>query len=228
MTERNLAGVRPWHIIELAIAETVEPYRRLADSAAAAMEQWLVETGGPESHEDWSYLDRICHAELWRMSQGDTTRTRRRLAELRSRYAEAPRTNWYNCPLVLEALLADGTDEARESLQRLEEFMLQGPGGTFRTIANLIIARLHARRGDPQAALAASRRVQHQSVFPLVLRPAYLREECLAALALHDRDARGACTHYLTIRPERPDNEVLAREWDQVRDALAVLAGEAR
>jgi hypothetical protein len=225
----------PLGIFQLALAEQVSEYEARADSIVSRIEGWLADVGGPDSPEDWVYLHRLCHAELWHLSRGDTSRTRGRIQELRTAYAPAEPLYWHACPLLLEALLADGTEQADTTLERLDEFMRQGPpsvSGYYRTdsphhLANLIIARLHARRGNAQAALAASRRVPHEDSFPRMLIPAYLRGECLSARAAGD-PAGGiqACNHYLTLRPEPPTAEPLREQWEQVRDELAVLVGE--
>jgi hypothetical protein len=137
--------------------------------------------------------------------------------------------------LLLEALLANDTPQADETLERLDEHMKQGPPSVIGShmwdsphhLANLIVVRLHARRGNAEGAFAASRRVRHESEFPWWLMPAHLREECLSARAAGD-PAGGirACNRYLTLRPDPPTAEPLRQEWDQVRDELAVLVGK--
>jgi hypothetical protein len=225
----------PLGIFQLALAEPVSEYQGRADSIASRIEDWLADVGGPDSTEDWVYLHRMFYAELWHVSRGDTSRTRGRIRELRSAYADAEPLYWHVCPLLLEALLADGTPEADETLERLDEYMKQGPPEVTAThmwdspnhLANLMIARLHARRGNARAALAASRRIPHDWSFPHWLMPPYVREECLSARAAGDiAGGIRACNHYLTLRPEPPMAEPLREHWQQVRDELAVLVGE--
>jgi hypothetical protein len=222
-------GFTPRHVIKLAVAEQVGEYQRLADSAALLTKSWLPDRLRVGSLEDPEYIeiDKLCHSELWRVARGDTSGTRRRIQELRTRYADVEPLYWHECPLLLEALLADGTAQADETLERLDEYMKQGPPAEiFANLANLIIARLHSRRGNTEGALAAARR-RRPSGWSVWLVPAYLREECLSARAAGD-PAGGirACNHYLTLRPDPPTVQPLLEQWEQVRAELAVLVGE--
>jgi hypothetical protein len=213
-------------IIQLALAEPVSEYEERAEWMVSRIEDWLANVGPAGAPEELEYIDRVCHVELWRVTRGDTSNTRRRVQELRTTFADVEPLYWHECPLLLEALLADGTAQADATLERLDEYMKQGPPArVFNDLANLIIARLHARRGNAAGALAASRRRHFMMLRWLI--PAYLREECLSARAAGD-PAGGvqACNHYLTLRPDQPTVQPLFEEWEQVRAKLAVLVGE--
>jgi hypothetical protein len=213
-------------IIQLALAEPVSEYEGRAEWMVSRIEDWVSNVGPAGAREELEYIDRVCHVELWRVTRGDTSGTSRRIEELLTAYADVEPLYWHECPLLLEALLADGTPQADATLERLDEYMKQGPPGrVFDDLANLIIARLHVRQGNAEGALAASRRRHFMMVRSLM--PAYLREECLSARAAGDL-AGGirACNHYLTLRPDPPTAQPLREQWEEVRDELAVLTGE--
>jgi TolB-like protein len=109
------------------------------------------------------------------------------------------------CAEILDAQLAVAlrAPDARRRVDRLDALMLTGPAiGDARTYANLVVARLYARLGEPQRALAAVRQRAYLRGWPRYLASS-LREEAALALAAGDRTgASSAAGRLLALRAE--------------------------
>jgi eukaryotic-like serine/threonine-protein kinase len=177
----------------------------------------------------------VCFAELWRVSQGDTSRTRRAIERIR----RLTRTR-DPVPLgvgrrgVCPGLLGTWVEAMRRQsgaapmLMRLDSLMRQGTGLELPgNLANLLLAHWLEARGDLPGALAAvRRRVYAANDAFTMLYPAYLREEGrLAALTGDTAGAIRAYQHFLTLR-DRPDPGPMQDEVRQVKAHLAELVGE--
>ena len=172
-----------------------------------------------------------CWIALWRLQHGDTTgarATRRWLdgdVDRRHRFA-----GWARLIDVL-VTEAEGGD-VRAALLRMDSVVRELPLPTGRQqwdplpaeVQNLLLARMLRRYGEPERALAASRRRIYRAVanYPDAL-PEYLREEGrLATLVGDTAGAIRAYRHYLALR-EKPD-PLWRAPWDSVRAELAALA----
>jgi serine/threonine-protein kinase len=202
------------------------------DAAASRAAQWL--GAHADTTED---ADPICWVELWRVSRGDTTNTRRAVDRLRRVVRKLDPGNFPRvgrlgvCPLLLEAMVESmrSRPDGSPALERLDSLMTQGTGYELPgNVANLMIARWREMQGDYARGLAAHRR-HRVGVHPLFsyVTPAHLREEGrLAALVGDTVGAIRAYDHYLTIRDD-PD-AVMQPQVDSVRAELAALVGEPR
>jgi tetratricopeptide (TPR) repeat protein len=162
----------------------------------------------------------LCHGQLMKLIDDDTTGTASAIAALRRFAATAPQgftaEQWQQnesrlCPLLLEVLRERpppaGTRWTR--LDALDSLMMRGPrfylglaGTSPIAYANFTIARLRERQGDLRAALAAIRR-READAFPAYLwsQAAFLRQEGrLAALVGDASGARRAYDEYLLLR----------------------------
>ena len=185
-----------------------------------------------------SDAEAVCHAALWRVSRGDTLRALRAIEQI----PRLIRPNIHPLPVgvgslgVCVRLLEAAVEDVRAAsgpvpaLLRLDSLMRQGvileePSN----IANLVLARRLAARGDLRGALAAARRrVYNYNLWFAMLLPAYLREEGrLAAITGDTAGAIRAYQHYLRLR-DRPDAGPMAEEVRQVRAHLADLVEERR
>jgi tetratricopeptide (TPR) repeat protein len=182
--------------------------------------------------------DPACYAELWRVSQGDTSRTRRRVSRIRQLVralgpgplARVGRLEV--CPLLLEAALEWMQIEPNHSpaIDRLESVMRRGTGFELPgNVANLMLARWRARQGDyPSARAVAWGPPSHITPPFYILVPAYRREEGRLAAALGDTaGAIRAYQHYLALRSD-PDPGPKTSEVDSVKAHLAQLVRARR
>jgi hypothetical protein len=179
--------------------------------------------------------DAACYAELWRVSQGDTSRTRHRVSRMRQlvRALEpgplARVGRLEVCPLLLEAALErmQVGPNPSPAVDRLESLMRRGTGFELPgNVANLMLARWRARQGD----YAAARAVAWGPPAPIgglfyIVVPAYRKEEGRLAAALGDTaGAIRAYRHYLALRTD-PDSGPKASEVDSVKAHLSQLVG---
>jgi hypothetical protein len=155
------------------------------------------------------------------------------------------------CADLLDAELAalSGAAGAAAALNRLDTVLRNGPGGSrngppvaftmspayvrstvgispvgFEDFANLEVARLRERQGDPAAALNAVRRRSYAYHLTDYL-ATHLREEGRLATLTGDRaGAIRAYRHYLVLRSDPEPS--LRPGVDSVRAALAKLGGK--
>jgi tetratricopeptide (TPR) repeat protein len=182
--------------------------------------------------------DPACWAELWRVSQGDTSRTRRRVGRIRQLVRAldpgslAPVGRLEVCPLLLEAALEwmqVGPNPA-PAIDRLESLMRRGTGFELPgNVASLMLARWRAMQGDYAAARAVAwGPPAHIGSHFYMMVPAYRREEGRLAAALGDTaGAIRAYQQYLALRSD-PDPGPKASEVDSVRANLAQFLGARR
>ncbi len=177
-----------------------------------------------------------CMLELWHVAQNTFDATAATIAELRAgslpenRPVTSGDRHLLNasrlCATILEALLSAHGDrpDAAAALERLDSLMRQGPItlGELVYAGNFTAARLHERRGELEAAIAAVRRYAQ---FTSGYLPKRLREEGRLAERVGDRDAAiRAYRQYLALR-SHPE-PALAAQVEQVRQALARLVAE--
>ena len=171
-----------------------------------------------------------CDLGQWRLWHGQTAEVAQTIAGLRSVPAtdsSVSRTVASNCILLLEALMEGLQGRSRNgiALARLDSLLLMDPS-IFPQYANLLVARLHEMRGNPSAALAATRRRRYGLRVPQYL-STYLREEGRLAAATGDREgAIRAYSHYLALRENAEPS--LAHQVAQVRAEFQKLIGEPR
>jgi hypothetical protein len=202
---------------DTVVADEVQQLERLATDAGRGRGQLLAR----------------CWLALWRARHGDTAaafETREFLQhESVSRNWGAWAAGWVR---TLDVLLAEARGgDVRAALLRMDSVVSVSPQLTIYgwwlapvEMQNLMLARMLARYGEPERALAAARR-RPQIVgwvdwyYTL---PEYLREEGrLAALTGDTAGAINAYTHYLALR-ENPD-PLWRAPWDSVRAELAAL-----
>ncbi len=138
-------------------------------------------------------------------------------------FAEAPGT--YAAILDAQITAREDPAGAAAALERLDS-MLADPGPFYGAVAgNLVAARLHEQRGEPEAALRALRR----RIFDLFWLPEYVRfhreEGRLAALTGDRAGAVAAYNRYLRLRFD-PEPR-LRPQRDSVRAELAALERES-
>ncbi|HTR77503.1 MAG TPA: hypothetical protein VMH39_05310, partial [Gemmatimonadaceae bacterium] len=133
-----------------------------------------------------------CALAQWRLAQSDSAGVRAALRFLRN--AGAPTfpvpvgANPIACADILDAALAP-PGQARSGLAEVDSLMLSGPAvGAGLRQANLILARLFERQGEPRLALQTLRRWQYPRWWPRY-RDTALREEVRLALAIGDSAA---------------------------------------
>jgi eukaryotic-like serine/threonine-protein kinase len=198
-----------------------------AAAAAAALER---QVGSPVT--DGCCLERFATAE-WALEGGRLATARRALADM-ERYPSSPegRAAGRGGPRVWALIVAaqiaardgsrDGSSAAAERLRQLDSALVdrpdeQGPAWMY---GNLIAARLHERRGEYAAALAAITREREDYAEPVVV--TYHREVGrIAALAGDTATAIRAYQRYLRIRTDAEPR--LQPEVQQVKVALAAL-----
>ena len=170
-----------------------------------------------------------CWITLWRLEHGDTTGARetlRHLAEVERPYRFS---GWAG---LIDALLTrlEGGD-VRESLLRADSVVRDlplGGGGNSAEVENLMLARLLREYGEPERALAASRRRIYAVQFAMRYTsiPEYLREEARLAATVGDTaGAIEAYRHYFALRDSRPDHPTWAASWDSMRVEYGELTG---
>ncbi|HET8624125.1 MAG TPA: serine/threonine-protein kinase [Gemmatimonadales bacterium] len=157
------------------------------------------------------------------LASGRRELARRALADLRNGTA-APDSAWQldllrEYALMLEAQLAsaEGSSTAGSLLRQLDSVLANPLGQTFASYGNLVSARLHESRGEPEAALAAARR----RLYGIASFPHYVsairQEGRLAALVGDRAGAIRAYRHYLALRddpdpPLRPQRDSVLAE----------------
>jgi eukaryotic-like serine/threonine-protein kinase len=228
MTQADSANMTPdcghrMSIITLALADP--GYR-------GPMDRYAQELTTPEKDAG---PEQLCYAELWHVSRGDTTHTRRAVERIRRLVRKLdpgayPRVGRRDiCPSLLEAAVETmRRGSAAPMLARLDSLMQQGTGIELPgELANLLLARRLEARGDLTGALAAVRRRSYGWAYPFwMLLPAYLREEGrLAAVTGDTAGAIRAYHDYLTLR-DRPDPGPMQEEVSRVKAHLAELVGE--
>jgi hypothetical protein len=176
----------------------------------------------------------VCVAEIWRVSRGETARTRRTVERIRRMVRNdlpppVGAGSLGTCVLLLESMVEAlrQPPSRAPALERFDSLMRQGVFLEGPNVANLLLARMLEARGDVAGALAALRR---RSYHPLLggtyLYPAYLQEEGrLAALVGDTVGAVRAYQHYLRLR-DRPDPGPMREQVERVRTHLGELVGE--
>jgi serine/threonine-protein kinase len=175
----------------------------------------------------------VCATEMWRLHQGDTSRVKQALRRL-PRMVDSGMRQMPFGPRTCIRVLAAGLEALRSGagptpeLERLDSLMREGVFMEM-PVANLVLARRFAARGEDARALAAvRRRVYNHNPGIAMLYPAYLQEEGrLAALTGDTAGAIKAYQHYLTLR-DRPDPGPMGEEVRRVKEHLAELVGEPR
>lgn len=225
------APIQPSLVITVAMADS--GYSAAAFKAERALDALADTAPGREAK-----ADAICHAELWRASRGDTTRTPGAVNQLREIQRTLdiglfPRVGRLEvCPLLLEALLeaARPASASAPALDRLDALMRQGTGLEIPgSLANFMIIGWRERRGEYLSALAAARRrlgMMQVANFTVVV-PAQLRAEGRLAAVLGDTaGAIRAYEQYLALR-DLPDAGPMQAEVQGVRRHLAELTKAA-
>jgi serine/threonine-protein kinase len=177
----------------------------------------------------------LCAIEMWRLHQGDTSRVNQALRRL-PRMVDSGMRQMPFGPRTCIRVLAAGLEALRggagptPELERLDSLMREGVFMEMpANIANLLLARRFAARGEDARALAAvRRRIYNHNPFIAMVYPAHLQEEGrLAALTGDTAGAIKAYQHYLTLR-DRPDPGAMGEEVRRVKAHLAELVGEPR
>jgi TolB-like protein len=171
-----------------------------------------------------------CVLAQWRLAQGDTTGVRELVGRLRDApfsavslappVAAAPRA----CGELLEAALvvARADKRAAEVLARLDSFAFTvGSSGDAIAWAPILIARLHARVGQTEAALAALRRREDRVGWPRYLATAWREEARYAAGIGRVDEARQALGRYLALR-QAADSDLTGTVEAVRRDSVAL------
>lgn len=187
----------------------------------------------PLTGDKWQLAEQAhgtCMLEQWRLWRGEGRRTLarslRRIHEAQRRAPEVEgRQNLHHCAALLEALDAvlAGRPDAPDLVATADSIFRLVPGGPQLKYANLLLARLHERLGDREAAL---RNVRARcwfcpaSVFYLADK---LRQEGRLAAALGDTaGALDAYARYLALRGD-PEPSVQPQV-DSVRLEIARLS----
>jgi DNA-binding SARP family transcriptional activator/TolB-like protein len=171
-----------------------------------------------------------CVLAQWRLAQGDTTGVRELVGRLRDApfsavslappVAAGPRA----CGELLEAALvvARADKRAAEVLARLDSFAFTvGSSGDAIAWAPILIARLHARVGQTEAALAALRRREDRVGWPRYLATAWREEARYAAGIGRVDEARQALGRYLALR-QAADSDLTGTVEAVRRDSVAL------
>jgi hypothetical protein len=207
------------------------------DTVAAARAAVAGSTPEAASGRDDPTLYQVCAAGLWLADRRDFSRAARLAARLDGgTNGRPPDASSVVCAATIEALAASGTSraDAGQRLATLDSLARAYPVVTswIITPANLVVARLSERRGQPATALAAVRRrsyiadlYEHRI---LVALPAMLRAEGRLAAATGDTTgAIAAYRHYLALMAQ--PEPALRAQADSVRRALGALgAGRPR
>lgn len=168
--------------------------------------------------------------EAWRLSRGDTTRTRQSLERLRTieRATGGPTTESQGEIALIEAMQAHLLRRAdtRQKVERLDSLLA---ATDFRTahsgryaMTGIITGLIFESLGDNERAFAAVRRRTVWWSSDHVYLATQLREEGrLAALAGHRERAIDAYRHYLALR--RDPDPSLRQEADRIRQELIRL-----
>jgi hypothetical protein len=150
-----------------------------------------------------------CVLGQWRLAQGDTVGVRELIGRLRQAplstvslappVAAGPRA----CAELLAASLAvaQADPRATDAVARLDSLAFTaGSSGDAIVWAPILVARLHERIGQPEAALDAVRRREDLVGWPRYLATAWRDEARYAASIGRADDARRAFGRYLVLR----------------------------
>ncbi|HEX6315770.1 MAG TPA: hypothetical protein VFZ73_12960, partial [Gemmatimonadaceae bacterium] len=201
------------------------------DAAAAAAEQLETRRGTRSAGET---ANDLCLVQLWRVSRGDTTATRRAITRMRELVRSIdPGPGWRVtrlglCPLLLESALEwrDPPPRQTPALDRVQALLLDGPQAEMPgNVARILVARWRERQGRYRDALALLRGVDPMA-WSVVAPAVWINEGRLATLAGDTTGAIHAYSRYLSLR-DQPDPGPLAGEVQLVRDRLAELRAEA-
>ncbi len=176
------------------------------------------------------YYGDICMAELWTLSQGDTSGARRVSAIMTNGVdMRDSLSNPYfriGCARMLDAQLAvmQNRPDAHARIDSLDAFLRTAPQGPILRMGNVVTGRLYERVGDLRAALFAVRRRDFffgRSMYQSTL----LRDEARLAEKLGDAaGAAEALRQYVSLRTDPEPS--LQRDAQAAREALA-RAGKA-
>ncbi|MEP6618011.1 MAG: serine/threonine-protein kinase [bacterium] len=198
-------------------------------AAAAQALRAKAALGGPvpgthQRGKDPVYFGDLCLAELWSLSQGDTSGARRvsgiMVANLDVHDTLSNPPFRKACALLLTAQLAvmELEPTARSAVDSLDAYLRSSPGEPIQAIGNLAAARLYERLGDTRAALFAVRR-RYFFFGRAMFYSTTLRDEArLAEKAGDSAGAAEALRRYVAMRgsPE----PALARDAAESRAAL--------
>jgi tetratricopeptide (TPR) repeat protein len=243
VTER-LQDAQPGSRAHLRLRVLDALFARGDTTAAAAAAQALARVAdAPLEREERAralQLADVCVLAQWRVSDRRSGRldaptvARARAAVSRLRAAELPRTvvpvgvTPRGCAELVEAMLAVATDapDALRRVERLDALMLTGPAiGDARTYANLVVARLYRRLGEPQRALVAGRQRADLRGWPRYLAETLWEEARLATMVGDSTAAAIAARRLLSFRDD--PEPVLRAEMDSAR-ALVSRHEESR
>jgi serine/threonine-protein kinase len=201
-----------------------------AETAIRALERRPVPRPDADPSTRAVGLADACVMAQWRLQRNDTTGVLRAIERLRadslagSLAAPPVAAGSLACSELVAAWLAVTLmqPDAGPAVARLDSLAFTAaPSGDAITYAPVLIARLHQRMGDPQAALAAVRRRAGEAAWPRYLTTAW-EEEGRYALAVGAMDeAREAFRRNLKLRSE-PDPE-LQDEVERVRRCAAAV-----
>lgn len=162
---------------------------------------------------------RVCFAAYDRIAHGDTTGVA----------AAAEALSASLCSSMLRAMLAVQTGDpgAARAVQRLDSLALWDPAtmNEFRAVVDLVLARLYDALGEPEAALAAVRRVDGWSGFG-ALAPAWLMRARLARDLGRIDEAATYYRKYLQLRDDSDPGSHAAANLAAARQELAALVDE--
>jgi DNA-binding SARP family transcriptional activator/TolB-like protein len=171
-----------------------------------------------------------CVLGQWQLARGDTAGVRALVRRLRDAPSSAvslsppvaagPRA----CGELLDASLAvaRSAPQAADVVARLDSIAFTvGSSGDAIAWAPILIARLHARLGQPEAALASLRRREDKVGWPRYLATVWREEFQYAAAIGRVDDARRALGRYLALR-QAPDPEMSATVEAARRDSAAL------
>ena len=221
--------------------------------AARELARTMAARGGGGSDPEGVAQTDLCVVTLWRLNHGETGGAAQAIARLRSRASgdsPAALATATICAALLDAKLAaaSGVAAAAPAIDHLDSLMRDGPGGSrngppvaftlspayvrslvgispvgFEDFANLEVAHLRERQGNPRAALAAVRRRAYAYHLTDYL-ATHLREEGRLAAMIGDRSgAARAWRDYLALRSDPEPS--LRPGVDSVRAKLAQLGG---
>lgn len=195
-----------------------------AETAVRALQRRSVPRSGADPSTRAVELADACVMAQWRLHRNDTTGVARAIERLRADslaagLAAPPLAGGsVACAELLQAWLAVTLMQpgAEREVARLDSLAFTAaPSGDAITYAPVLIARLHARLGDPHAALAAIRRRTKDVGWPRYLATAWHDEGRYAMAAGVPGVAREAFRRYLLLRSQ-PDPE-LRGQMDTVR-----------
>jgi hypothetical protein len=164
------------------------------------------------------------------LARGDTLEVERRLQALRNEIAAARQAWAANPARVLEAAVsaqlgvARQTSDARTRVQRLDSLVLDAPNidrRLVRTPANMVLAALWERLGNPDAVVTVTARRDGQTAYSMY-HSERLRLRARAARTLgRDEVERSALEEFLEMRAQAEPQ--LRPELERIRARLAEL-----